>query len=193
VAAQEPTGDIEAIITAWKRELPLAPTDSIGIVTRLWHIAKLLGDDRARIVRSLGADTATLDLLSTLRRSGKPYRMTTRALAEACLITAGAITQRVERAAAQGLVTRTGRQDSRAVDVELTPAGYEATDELVTAVLTHENDLLDGLDGRQRQDLSDTLTTLLDHLVQTLGDHRRLGHVGHEEHPPNRNHGRPSA
>ncbi|BBY63922.1 MarR family winged helix-turn-helix transcriptional regulator [Mycolicibacterium helvum] len=180
----EPGDTVDAIVAAWRRELPSVPTDSIGIVTRLWHIAKLLGDDRARVVRSLGADMATLDLLSTLRRSGSPYRMTTRALADASLITAGAITQRVDRAVTQGLVTRTSRAGSRAVDVELTQVGYRATDELVTAVLTHENELLDGLDARQRQHLADTLSTLLSHLVKTLDDRRPIGHVGHDRDQP---------
>lgn len=184
MAAGESADGINAIVSAWKRELPNAPTASIGIVTRLWQIAKLLGDDRKRVVRSLGADTATLDLLSTLRRSGEPYRMTTRALADASLITAGAITQRVERAAAQGLVTRTQRSGSRTVDVELTPAGRDATTTLVTAVLTHENELLEGLSPHQREQLADTLTTLLDHLAGTLDDHRRIGHVGHDDYPP---------
>lgn len=185
MATDKPTDTISAIIEAWERELPDVPTDSIGIVTRLWQIAKLLGDDRARVVRSLGADTATLDLLSTLRRSGEPYRMTTRALAEASLITAGAVTQRVERAENQGLVTRINRKGSRTVDVELTKAGYDATDTLVTAVLTHENNLLQGLSPHQREQLSHTLTTLLDHLVETLGDYRRIGHVGHHDARPN--------
>lgn len=181
MAARNPNETIDAIVAAWRRELPSVSTDSIGIVTRLWQIAKLLGDDRARLVRSLGADIATLDLLSTLRRSGHPYRMTTRALADASLITAGAITQRVERAVAQGLVTRTSRENSRVVDVELTLAGCEITDNLVTAVLTHENELLDGIEPGERQRLANTLSTLLSHLAQTLDDRRRIGHVGHEE------------
>lgn len=85
-----PEDPVDAIAAAWKRELPDVPVHSIGIVTRVWHVAKLLGDDRARLLRDHHADTATLDLLSTLRRHGKPYRMTTRELAAASLITAGA-------------------------------------------------------------------------------------------------------
>jgi len=181
MAVDGSSSEINAIVMAWKRELPDVPTDSIGIVTRLWQITKLLGDDRTRTVRSLAADTATLDLLSTLRRSGEPYTMTTRELADASLITAGAITQRVERAVAQGLVTRSNRSGSRAVDVELTQAGYHVTGTLVTAVLTHENDLLQGLSPHQREQLASTLTTLLEYLATTLGDHRRILHVGHDD------------
>lgn len=174
-----PADPIDAIAAAWKRELPDLPVHSIGIVTRVWHIAKLLGDDRARLLREHGADTATLDLLSTLRRHGDPYRMTTRDLAAASLITAGAITQRVDRAEAQGLVTRTGRRDSRTVDIELTALGRTTVDDLVAAVLARECRLLDGLPKDQQQHLEHALRLLLDHLSALLGADRRPGHVGH--------------
>jgi DNA-binding MarR family transcriptional regulator len=173
---------VDAITAAWKRELPCVPAESIGIVTRVWHIAKLLGDDRSRLLRSREADMATLDLLSTLRRSGTPYRMTTRELAAASLITAGAITQRVDRAEKQGLVTRSTRENSRTVDVELTELGYVATDDLVAAVLTREHELLSGLTTGQQEQLTATLKTLLEHLLKVLDDRSPLGHVGHN--PP---------
>lgn len=174
---------VDAIAAAWKRELPDVPVHSIGIVTRVWHVAKLLGDDRARLLRDHHADTATLDLLSTLRRHGKPYRMTTRELAAASLITAGAITQRVDRAEAQGLVKRTGRRESRTVDVELTARGRATVDNLVATVLARECQLLDGLPRRQQEQLERTLKVLLDHLSTVLGADRRPGHVGHSTRP----------
>jgi len=40
------------------------------------------------------ADPATLDLISVLRRSGPPYQLSTRQLAERTLVSAGAISQR---------------------------------------------------------------------------------------------------
>lgn len=46
------------------------PADSIGIVTPIWQLAKLFGDDRRRVLARAGVDSATLDLLSVLRRSG---------------------------------------------------------------------------------------------------------------------------
>ncbi|WP_458317310.1 MarR family winged helix-turn-helix transcriptional regulator [Mycolicibacterium brisbanense] len=170
---------VDAIAAAWRRELPDVSVESIGIVTRVWQIAKMLGDDRARLLRARDADMATLDLLSTLRRHGRPYRMTTRELAAASLITAGAITQRVDRAEKQGLVRRTGRLDSRAVDVELTERGHETADELVTAVLARECELLQGLSQEQRQQLAGTLKALLGHLSDQLGVRDRPSHVGH--------------
>jgi len=180
VADATSSDQVDAITAAWQRELPGLPVSSIGIVTRVWHIAKLLGDDRARLLRAHRADAATLDLLSTLRRRGKPYRMTTRELAAASLITAGAITQRVDRAEAQGFVRREGRRDSRTVDIELTPLGHTTVDDLVAAVLTRECELLAGLSEDQQRDLTHTLRLLLGHLSVLLGaEGQRPGHVGH--------------
>jgi DNA-binding MarR family transcriptional regulator len=172
---------VDAIAAAWQRELPGVPTHSIGIVTRIWQIAKTLGDDRARLLRDHHADTATLDLLSTLRRQGEPYRMTTRELAAASLITAGAITQRVDRAEAQGLVTRSARPNSRTVDIELSPLGRATIDSLVTAVLTRECELLADLPAQQHDQLENTLRELLAHLTKTLDVSRRPSQVGHRD------------
>ncbi len=84
-----------------------APVEGIGIVTRVWQCAKLLGEDRRRVLAAAGADSATLDLLSVLRCSGPPYRLTTRELTERTRVTAGAISQRVSRAEHHGFVERT--------------------------------------------------------------------------------------
>jgi DNA-binding MarR family transcriptional regulator len=174
----DPEDSVDAIALAWLRERPQTPVDSIGIVTRLWHAAKLLGDDRTRLLREAGADTATLDLLSTLRRSGPPYRLTTRELADSALITAGAITQRVDRAEREGLVTRSPqREASRRVDVELTDLGHATVERLVDAVLQRELALLEGFPAGEREQLSALLRKLLSTLHTSLG-HRQPGHVG---------------
>src|SRR5258708_25189150 len=102
--AREPVDHAEEISQAWQREKPGLPLDSIGILTRIRHASKLLADERRRALATVGMDAATLDLLSTLRRSGAPYRLSTRELAARCLVTAGAIPQRGDRAQGNGLV-----------------------------------------------------------------------------------------
>lgn len=160
-----PDDPVDAIALAWRSERPRTPVGSIGIVTRILRIAKLLSDDRGRLLRGAGADDATLDLLATLRRSGAPYRMSTRDLAAATLVTAGAITQRVDRAQRQGLVVRSPRPDgSRRVDVELTTAGHELVEHLVDTVLGREDELLTCLDPGERETLTLLLRTLHDGL-----------------------------
>ena len=163
---------VDAIALAWLRERPGTPVEGIGIVTRVWQCAKLLGEDRTRVLTAAGADAATLDLLSVLRRSGSPYRLTTRQLAERTQVTAGAISQRVARAEREGLVTRSGQQASRVVLVTLTPAGHDLVERLVDQVLGREADLVSRLPPDQQAQLTELLRLLLNGLQARLGDDR---------------------
>lgn len=174
----DPNDPVDAIALAWATERPGTNVGSIGIVTRIWHAAKLLGEDRTRTLTAASADTAILDLLSVLRRSGEPYRLTTRELADATMVSAGAISQRVARAERDGLVTRTTRADgSRKVDVELTPAGHAMVERLVDRVLGREAELVAHLSQAQQEELTTLLRLLLEGLHAELG-HRKPTQVG---------------
>jgi DNA-binding MarR family transcriptional regulator len=152
----------EEIARAWAREQPGVPVASIGILTRIWQAAKLLSDERRRTLAAIGMDAATLDLLSTLRRSGAPYRLSTRELTRRCLVTAGAVTQRVDRARRSGLVRRLApERGSRIVLVELTEVGHRAVEDAVSRLLGHEQDLVAMLEPGEQEDLARLLATLL--------------------------------
>lgn len=134
-----------AVARAWRRELPDVPTRSIALVWLVKAVGRALRQERAQVLDRLCIDAATLDLLSTLRRSGPPYRLTTRELAERCLVSAGAISQRVARAEGEGLALRSPGP-GRSVQVLLTDAGHALVersaahvleaDDLVTASLS---------------------------------------------------------
>ena len=151
----------DEIAAAWRRELPGVPTSSIGVITPLWRVAKLLSDDRRRTLGRLGIEDSTLDLLSTLRRSGPPYSLTTRELGERTLVTAGAISQRIGRAEVAGLVSRApSDRGRRAVAVTLTPLGHRTIEEAVTALLTHEEELVARLDPAAVRGFGEVLAAL---------------------------------
>jgi DNA-binding MarR family transcriptional regulator len=153
---------VDRIQRAWERERPGTPAGSIGVITRIWRIGKLLADERRRALARLGIDAATLDLLSTLRRAGQPYRLTAGAIAELSLVSAGAISQRVARAERAGLVRRErSAADGRLSYVTLTPAGHALIERSVDELLRHEEALLSGLTADQRADLSALLRILL--------------------------------
>ncbi len=166
--------DIEA---AWKRERPGTSTESIGIVTRVWQLAKLFGEDRRRVLLDSDVDSATLDLLSMLRRSSPPYSLTTRELARLTLVTAGAISQRVARAEREGLVERHTEPPGRSVYVTLTPAGHALVEETVDRVLARELELISGLSTEQRSELASLLRVLLGEVQTRCNDHG-VSHVG---------------
>lgn len=150
------------IATAWQRELPGVGTESIEVITPLWQAAKLLADDRRSTLRRLGIDAATLDLLSTLRRSGSPYVLTTRELAAQCLVTAGAISQRLARAEGAGYVRRARSGDAdQGVSVTLTAKGSAMLDPVVTDLLDHERDVIAVLSDDERAQLGRILSKLV--------------------------------
>ncbi|GAA2141288.1 MarR family winged helix-turn-helix transcriptional regulator [Actinomadura napierensis] len=169
---------VDAIAEAWTRERPDMPVGSIGIITRVWRAAKLLGDERRRTLARLGIDTATLDLLSTLRRHGAPYAMTPGELREASLLTAGAITQRVARAERAGLVETVRGPRGRTSSVRLSDAGNRLIEDSVHELLAYENSLLDHLGEDERAQLTELLRRLLDGLVDRLGADDKPGQVG---------------
>ncbi|MEU6995723.1 MarR family transcriptional regulator [Streptomyces sp. NPDC046465] len=169
------------IAAAWERERPGTPATSIGIVTPIWQLAKLFGDDRRRVLARAGVDTATLDLLSVLRRSGTPYTLTTRELGRRSMVTAGAVSQRVARAEREGLVVRRpGEGRPRTVEVTLTEAGHALVEATVDQVLGREADLISGLTGEQQSQLTELLGILLTDVQRSLGD-ERITQVGQVE------------
>lgn len=123
------------IAEAWRHERPGAATRSITAVSAIKRAARLLQRERERVLYELGVDAATLDLLSTLRRSGPPYTLSTREIAEQTLVTAGAVSQRIARAERDDLVRRRPAPRGRTVLVELTPSGHAVVERVVDRVL----------------------------------------------------------
>jgi len=157
-----PADRADEIARAWAREQPSVPVGSIGILTRIWQAAKLLSDERRRTLAAIGMDAATLDLLSTLRRAGPPYRLSTRELTARCLVTAGAITQRVDRAQASGLVRRLApERGSRTVLVELAEAAHREVERAVGSLLTYEQGLVNVLGPGEQEELARLLSVLV--------------------------------
>jgi len=167
ISEKASTDFVDEIQDAWLRERPGTPVSSIGIITRIWRIAKLLDDDRRETMIRLNMDSATRDLLSTLRRAGPPYRLSAGELARRGMVSPGAVSQRVARAEREGLVRRLrSTDDARGVLVELTDEGHELIERTVDDLLHHEETLLESLTTTEREQLSHLLRTLLAGLTE---------------------------
>jgi DNA-binding MarR family transcriptional regulator len=135
---------------------------SVGVVTRIWRLARYLESHRRSQLVQHGTERATLEVLESLRESGPPYRRSVSELTRSSLITPGGVSQRLRKLERAGLVTRhvhTG--DRRRVDVELTPEGLRLTDSAVTDVLAYERRLLARLSEQEQRDLGRLLGKLL--------------------------------
>ncbi|MBB3664002.1 MULTISPECIES: MarR family winged helix-turn-helix transcriptional regulator [Prauserella salsuginis group] len=169
------------IMAAWSRERPDLDPSSIAIVTRIWHLAHAFGIERRQLLSRQGIDPALMDLLGTLRRSGAPYALTTRQLAEFDGVTPAAISQRLTRAERQGWVSREPGED-RSVVVRLTDSGRRIVDETAGAIFAHEDRLLAVLDESERDTLAGLLHTLcLEHTGDLPVDHVGSGKPAPQE------------
>lgn len=140
----------------------------MAVIGRLSRLSGLIGAELRRTFSAHGLDAASFDVLATLRRSGPPHRLTPTALMRAAMVTSGAITQRLDRLEARGLVTRApSESDGRGVHVELTEDGHALIDQALPDHIDTEKRLLAALTSTQRDALADTLRRLLESLGDT--------------------------
>jgi DNA-binding MarR family transcriptional regulator len=156
------TDHVDSLMAAWRRERPDIDVSSIAVLTRALLIGRRLQKARDRALRELGTDTPTLDVLATLRRAGSPYRLRTSEIEAATLVTAGAISQRLDRLEARGLVRRIrDDRDKRVIHISLTTHGRELVDGVVAGLMEREELLLTPFPERDRRTLERLLTRWL--------------------------------
>lgn len=157
-----PDDVVDRLLADWRRERPdvdLTPMEVLSRVTRLSHLL-----DHARKVAFADHDIVgwEFDVLAALRRAGPPYELSPGKLLKETLVTSGTMTNRVDRLVARGLVSRSPDPgDRRGVLVRLTDVGRTVVDGALESLLTHEKDLLAGIDEAQRRQLSELLRMLM--------------------------------
>ena len=159
---------VDEVLAQWARERPDLDVWPMGIVGRISRLQLLFGRELKEFFAERGLESWEFDVLATLRRSGAPYELTAGALLKAAMVTSGAITNRIDRMEAKGLVERVrDGQDRRSVRIRLTPDGLALVDELVGLHAANEARLLEALDPAGRDSLAGLLRTLLESLGDT--------------------------
>ncbi len=159
---------IDAVIEQWRRERPDADIWPMGILGRIVRLSRVLEREYRKFFAEHGLESWEFDVLTTLRRSGKPYELTASELLKASLVTSGAITNRIDRMEAKGLVERVRDQgDRRSVRIRLTPHGREVVDSLLGLHFANAVRMLQPLDPVEREQLANGLRTLLESLGDT--------------------------
>ena len=154
--------EVDEIVARWQAERPDLDVAPLEVLSRVSRLARHLDRARRAAFAAHGLEALEFDVLSALRRQGPPYQLSPGALLRATLVTSGTMTNRIDRLAAAGLVSRRpDLQDKRGVLVQLTSAGVRTVDAAFAALLDGERDLLTGLDARQQEDLAGLLRILL--------------------------------
>ncbi|GLX98786.1 MarR family transcriptional regulator [Herbidospora sp. NBRC 101105] len=154
--------EVDRLVAAWRQERPDLDVTPLQVLSRVSRLSRHLERARRAAFAEHGLEPWEFDVLTALRRAGSPYEMSPGALLRATLVTSGTMTNRIDRLAAAGFVTRNpDPDDRRGVLVRLTTKGLERVDAAFADLLRREQELLATLGRQQQQDLSGLLRTLL--------------------------------
>lgn len=149
---------VDAIAAQWRAERPDLDGSPMQVIGRLHRLADHLREELITGYRRHGLGEGEFDILAALRRAGEPFAAAPGELARHTMVTTGAVTKRVDRLVASGLVVRDADvDDGRGRVIRLTPAGRRVIDEAFAAHLANEERLLAGLGPAQRRDLETLL------------------------------------
>lgn len=157
---------VDEIVGAWRSVRPDLDVSPMEVVGRLSRLTRLAERELSRTFGQHGIESWEFDVLATLRRSPPPHELSAGELVRSTMVTTGAMTNRIDRLAARGLVERGGAADRRKTIVRLTDDGRELVDRVVVDHLATEERLLGSLTPPQRTRLANQLKSLL----LSLGD-----------------------
>ncbi|HJV12323.1 MAG TPA: MarR family transcriptional regulator [Propionibacteriaceae bacterium] len=154
--------EVDTIVEAWRRERPDIDVAPMEVLSRISRLARHLDRLRAAAFSAHHLESWEFDVLAALRRSGPPYQLSPGQLLRETLVTSGTMTNRVDRLADRGFVTRQDHPDDRrGVLVQLTDAGREAVDATLAELMAAERRIVDGLDPADHDQLASSLRLLL--------------------------------
>jgi DNA-binding MarR family transcriptional regulator len=153
---------IEGLLAEWRRERPDLDPWPFAIFGRVWRLSANLLGDAEKWLAPVGLTFESFSLIVTLRRSGPPYELNPTALYRESLLSSGAITNRIDRVEAQGLVKRLpDPNDRRGTIVQLTAKGRTVADRAIKLHFEALAEELSGIDRAERDQLAALLSKLL--------------------------------
>jgi DNA-binding MarR family transcriptional regulator len=88
---------IDDILDQWSEERPELETAALGVVIRVMALYRSFSREAARALEPLGLELFEYDVLSALRRQGKPFALPATGLAIETGLSTGAMTNRIDR------------------------------------------------------------------------------------------------
>jgi len=153
---------VDQLLQDWNSERPELDYSALGVVVRVQLLGKLLQRSAEAALKPLKLKLWEYDVLSALRRKGKPFEQPATELARLTMLTSGAMTTRIDRLEGKGLVTRSADPDDRrGVNVKLTKSGLRTIDQAIQVRLEAAKAQLATLNAGERRALSDGLRKLL--------------------------------
>jgi DNA-binding MarR family transcriptional regulator len=152
---------VDRVLAQWKRERPDLDVSPIAIIGRISRVERMIDERMKAACAEFNLERWGFDVLAALRRAGEPFELTPTQLCKSLLLTSGAMTNRVDRLEAAGLVERLHcPADRRGVLVALTKDGIKVVDKALAAHMKIEESMLASLSLKDRGRFADLLRIL---------------------------------
>jgi DNA-binding MarR family transcriptional regulator len=153
---------VDRMLAVWVREISGLDRLTEGIVERIDILNRLFDHSMETTLAEFGLDRRTHRVLARLRYQGPPYRLSAGKLAEGMGLSSGAMTNRLDRLEAAGLVRRLpDPDDRRGVLVEPTEAGHAAWDRATDTQAGKESLIASALSEKEKEQLHALLRRLM--------------------------------
>src|SRR5215208_2730010 len=163
MTAKAPARDhVDEMLEVWAREIPDLDTLTEGIIERIQILSWNFNQSLDEVLEEFDLDRREFSLLGKLRRHGPPYRASAGKLAADLRLSSGAVTNRLDRMEAAGLIRRLpDPNDRRGTLVEPTEKGHKAWDATVGLAARREAAATGVLNGKEKEQLHDLLRELM--------------------------------
>jgi DNA-binding MarR family transcriptional regulator len=153
---------VDRILAQWNRERPDLDVEPMGLLGRIARLRTHLAREIEKTLAVHGLNSASFDVLATLRRSGPPYRLSPGDLIATTMVSSGTMTNRLDQLEKAGLIERSHNPDDRrSVIIALMPKGFALVDEAVTSHVANQHRLLETLSADERAALDGLLRKFL--------------------------------
>jgi DNA-binding MarR family transcriptional regulator len=165
---------VDEMLDVWAREIPDLDKLTEGIIERIQVLSWNFNQAMDETLEAVDLDRREFGLLGKLRKHGPPYRASAGKLASDLRLSSGAITNRLDRMEAAGLIRRLpDPNDRRGTLVEPTEKGHKAWDATVGAAARREAAATAVLSSADKERLHD----LLRDLMQAFPDWKQKKHT----------------
>ena len=161
--AKEPVRDhVDSFLEAIRPALPDLDLEVEGIVDRISGLSRRLHRMMDETLSEFGLDSGDYKVMGALSQAGPPFRSTPGRLARRMELSSGAMTNRLDRLEAAGIVRRLPDPgDRRSVLVELTQQGIERYQKTVGVQAEKEVLVTSALSGREKAQLNGLLRKMM--------------------------------
>lgn len=158
----EANDTIDRFIAEWTAQRPDLDFNYLATIGRILRVSAHLRESMDAWLSPFGLTWEMFDLLASLRRAGDKNGLRPTDLYEACMLSSGATTNRIDRAEKLNYaVRRPDPEDGRATRIALTKRGHALTEKAMTEHSTRAGEIADGLTAKEQEQLAYLLRKML--------------------------------